>query len=406
MLTQPSPRGMLLMLILVLGSTGCMAGAGSKKEKSVLERVQQGLKQSLSDSYHDENVEAKLAEAESFFQAQEYEKAQAIFADIAKNSYNSASSIERSRFMEGECLRLRKRLPAAVDAYNRMLQDFPAGVYSERAAGHMYDIAEIWLKDVVKDIQETDSGRTFSKKFRLPNPADTTRPWMDMEGELVKTLENVVNGAPTAPFADKALFWAGYLHFVRGSFEDADHFFSQLVDAYKDSPLRQEALKYAVIAKNNSTGGPVYDGQKTAEALSLVHHMEATDPRYVQDQDKSKWLTRQKMAIRIQQAQKDFEQAEYYERSGHPGSAYFYYDMVIRRYPGTKYSDQAKEKLIKLDAAKNAKPKVSAPWWDQIMSKTGKKNQEGPDDPSPHRRPNSRPTDALPSFVPASFNNQ
>jgi TolA-binding protein len=383
-----------------------MAGAGSKKEKSVLERVQQGLKQSLSDSYHDENVEAKLAEAESFFQAQEYEKAQAIFADIAKNSYNSASSIERSRFMEGECLRLRKRLPAAVDAYNRMLQDFPAGVYSERAAGHMYDIAEIWLKDVVKDIQETDSGRTFSKKFRLPNPADTTRPWIDMEGELVKTLENVVNGAPTAPFADKALFWAGYLHFVRGSFEDADHFFSQLVDAYKDSPLRQEALKYAVIAKNNSTGGPVYDGQKTAEALSLVHHMEATDPRYVQDQDKSKWLTRQKMAIRIQQAQKDFEQAEYYERSGHPGSAYFYYDMVIRRYPGTKYSDQAKEKLIKLDAAKNAKPKVSAPWWDQIMSKTGKKNQEGPDDPSPHRRPNSRPTDALPSFVPASFNNQ
>ena len=38
-------------------------------------------------------------------------------------------------------------------------------------------------------------------------------------------------------------------------------------------------------------------------------------------------LTRAKFAIRSQQAEKDFLTAEYYERTGHPGSAVFYYEL-------------------------------------------------------------------------------
>lgn len=40
--------------------------------------------------------------------------------------------------------------------------------------------------------------------------------------------------------------------------------------------------------------------------------------------------------------------AEYYEKTGHPGSAYFYYEIVRRRYPGTKYSDQATKRMAEL----------------------------------------------------------
>ena len=45
-----------------------------------------------------------------------------------------------------------------------------------------------------------------------------------------------------------------------------------------------------------------------------------------------------------QQAEKDFQTAEYYERTGHPGSAVFYYELVRRRYAGTRYSDLATER--------------------------------------------------------------
>jgi hypothetical protein len=62
-------------------------------------------------------------------------------------------------------------------------------------------------------------------------------------------------------------------------------------------------------------------------------------------------LTKARFAIRAQQAEKDLKMAEYYERTGHPGSAVFYYELVRRRYAGTKYSDLAtdrKDRLVKL----------------------------------------------------------
>ena len=35
-------------------------------------------------------------------------------------------------------------------------------------------------------------------------------------------------------------------------------------------PQRNEALKLAIICKNNSTGGPGYDGREAAEAMRLT----------------------------------------------------------------------------------------------------------------------------------------
>ena len=50
------------------------------------------------------------------------------------------------------------------------------------------------------------------------------------------------------------------------------------------------------------------------------------------------WLDRQLVNINHQQADGDFNQAEFYRRTGKYGSAYFYYELVRRRYPGTNYA--------------------------------------------------------------------
>jgi hypothetical protein len=47
------------------------------------------------------------------------------------------------------------------------------------------------------------------------------------------------------------------------------------------------------------------------------------------------------VSVNLQQADRDFNIAEFYRRSGHPGSAYFYYELVIRRYPKTDYAEKA-----------------------------------------------------------------
>jgi hypothetical protein len=116
-------------------------------------------------------------------------------------------------------------------------------------------------------------------------------------------------------------------------------------------------VELAVLSKNLATGGADYDGTKCAEAMQLIRSAEIGIPQF-RDPEQSAKLTQQKMVIRQQQAEKDFKRAQFYERTGHPGSAYFCYELVRRTYPGTKFSDLATERIdvltAKLEAEKNA----------------------------------------------------
>jgi len=65
--------------------------------------------------------------------------------------------------------------------------------------------------------------------------------------------------------------------------------------------------------------------------------------------DRKDFLERQLIGINMQQAEKDFRTAEFYKRTSHPGSAYFYYEIVRRRYPGTPLADKAAERMKELE---------------------------------------------------------
>jgi len=337
-----------IAVLLLVAAVGCN-GSGSKKKKSFTDRAYESVRSLVTTSYHDPEADNKLTQADEFFAAENYPAAQGVYGELAENSYNAAAVMEKSRFMEGECLRMRNKLPQAVSAYNRLLKDFTVGTYTEQSARRMADIAKRWLEEAMADIEKSESGKQWVRLPKLPNAFDTTRPFIDQEGELVKTLENIATNAPHSSVADWALFWAGYLHYARKRFDESDHLFSQLAEFHKDSPFRAEALKYAIISKNNSTGGAVYDGTKSAEALQLANHVEATDPEYRNDKTKADFLLKQKMAIRYQQAEKDYEMGEYYLRTKRPGSAFFYYDMVTRRYAGSPFAKKAEGRLREIE---------------------------------------------------------
>lgn len=364
------PRRAVSLAVLLLASAGVGCnGTGSKSKKSFTDRAYDTVRSFVTTSYHDPEAEAKLTQADELFAAANYADAQATYGELAENTYNSASVVEKARFMEGECLRMRNRLPQAVSAYNRLLKDFNVGTYTEQSARRMADIAKRWLEEAMADIEKSESGGSWVRLPKLPNAFDTTRPFIDGEGELVKTLENIATNAPFSSVADWSLFWAGYLHYARRRFDEADHMFSQLAEFHKDSPYRAEALKYAILSKNNSTGGAPYDGTKAAEALQLANHVEATDPEYRNDATKSGFLLKQKMAIRYQQAERDFEMGEYYMRTKRPGSAFFYYDLVTRRYAGSEFAKKSEARLREIEgirkqrAADGGKP---ASTWDRL----------------------------------------
>lgn len=352
------------------------------------------IKTALFDTgYEDPQAQEKLAAAQQLFDDGSYSKALKAFRELADNMSNPSGLAEQARFMQAECRYASGQYPEAVDTYHKLLIDFPTGAHRRDSCARVFEICDYWLDDFRAELTRR-AGEEGVLKWHpeWKNPFDKTKPWLGQEGRTLEALDHIWTHDMTGPTADRALFWCGYVNFVRGNFQEADHFFSTLVEMHKESTLRPQAMAYAIQAKNNATGGAEYDGRKCAEALQLVYVAEATLPELTQVPEMADKLTRAKFAIRYQQAEKDFRMADYYERTGHPGSAVFYYELVRRRYAGTRYSELASEKKEHLIALmKEGKPApgrdpfaiVQAKWKEVFGKSTG--TAQATEEPDPKR---------------------
>jgi outer membrane protein assembly factor BamD (BamD/ComL family) len=265
-----------------------------------------------------------------------------------------------------------------------MLTDFPSGAYREQAIMHMYEIANYWLEDTRKEMMEREEQAQGKRMVVWPEYVhfETPKPFMDEEGRALEKLEQVRYNAMTGPLADKALFLAGRVKLFRQDYKEAEHYFSQLVEMHKNSPFAPQALELAIICKQLSTGGPEYDGRKLVEARKLVDTALRSYPELANN--KTDFLERQIGSITLQQAAKEYNGAEHYRRTGHPCSAYFCYQVIRMRYPGTKYFDLATERMQELHAKLEKQ-----------------KNNPAADVPSPEQRAMSAGAPAVPN-VPAA----
>ncbi len=297
-------------------------------------------------------AEADLAGAEELYRQGDFDKARRIFHRLAENTRNTVQVADKSRFYEAECYRRDKNYPRAADTYIRLLNDFPSSSYKDQAVQHLYEIANYWLDSTREEMRQERERREGKRWVVWPHFVhfDKTRPLLDEEGRAMQALEQVqINDVlGQQHLADKALFLLGSVHFFNENYKEADYFFTQLVQNHKESELAPQAIELGIIAKHMSTGGSDYDGRKVAEARQLVDTALANYPKL--REKKQEFLSRQLVGITLQQAEKDWKMAEFYRKQGHPGSAYFYYEIVRRRYPGTKYAELSTQRMWELRA--------------------------------------------------------
>ncbi len=293
----------------------------------------------------DSKVAADLAGAHELYRRGEYDKARRLFAAVADNEHNPPALAEEARYYQAECLRQQGYYPSAADYYVKMLNDFPSGAYKDQATQHLFDIANYWLDDTREEIRqrkEQKDGKRWFVDQHFFN-WDKHKPTLDEQGYAIERLEQVSITDVSGPLADKALFLMGSVKMLNEDYRDADRYFSQLVEMHPNSSFAPQAVELAIISKHMSTGGSDYDGRKVAEARRLVHTAFAAYPELARN--KEEFLVHQLAGITEQQAEKDYKIAEFYRRTGHPESAFFYYEIVRRRYPGSKYFDLATERL-------------------------------------------------------------
>jgi outer membrane protein assembly factor BamD (BamD/ComL family) len=304
---------------------------------------------------------ADLAGAHEFYRQGDYSKAESLFASVADNTKNAPHVAEEARFYQAESQRRQGRYPKAAATYDKLLIDFPSTQFREQAVQHMFEIANYWLDDTRQEMEQTQEKQVGKRWVVWPHFVnwDRSKPLLDEEGEALETLQQVQYNDIRGPMADKALFLMGSVHFFNEDYRDADHDFSQLVEMHPNSPFASQAMELAIISKHMSTGGPDYDGRKVAEARKLVDAALRNYPDLAAH--KGEFLQRQLIGINLQQAAKDYNIAEFYRRTSHPGSAYFYYEIVRRRYPGTKYYDMATEHMLALRSELEQSQTVAPP---------------------------------------------
>jgi outer membrane protein assembly factor BamD (BamD/ComL family) len=349
----------------------------------------------------------ELAAAHELFRAGDFAGAESAFHKLAENTHNSPSVGEEARFYEAESMAKQDKLPKACDTYHKMLIDFPAGTFRDQAVRRMFDIANFWLDDTRTEMTEYREKKEGKRTFVVPAVfhVEKKKPWVDEEGRALQALEQVHLNDITGPMADKALFLAGGVKFFREDYKEADHFFSQLVEQHPNSTMAPQAVELAIISKSLSTGGADYDGRKVAEARIMVDTALRNYPQLAAE--KSGFFERQIGSITYQQAEKDFSIGEFYRRTGHPGSAYFYYEIVRRRYPGSKWADMANDRMqelrVKVGQERMAEPSTFDGIMesvDRVLGRTKKLDPEL-DDPALRVPPTTQPAQprSLPSDI-------
>lgn len=304
--------------------------------------------------------EAKLAGALELFRRGEYATACDLYHALRDKKRYSEKVIIEATYYEAECLRLQARYPKAADTYSLLITTWPSNPYKDQAAQHLYEIANFWLEDTRTRMRQTREKRE-KKRFLVDMQyfhIDKNKPFADEEGRAVQKLElvHLADIDNSLGLADRALFLAGSVNFFNENYKEAEHYLSQIHQSYPNSPLASQSLELAIIAKTNATGGADYDSRKVAEARELVQAALYNYPEL--RAKKEEFLSSKLLGINAQQAEKDFKIAEFYKRTDHPGSAWFYYELVVRRYPGTEHARLAAQKKeeLRVRLEKEGKP--------------------------------------------------
>jgi TolA-binding protein len=312
-----------------------LRGDGLETDKSALAGTPQG----------------ELEGAKTLFREKKYGSAENIFHRLAKNTKNPPTVLEEALFYEAECQYLQGNLRSAEPTYKKLLTEFRYGRHKDDANRRLFDIANFWLDDTRKVMQAYEEKRDGKRWFIMPASYvhfSKDKPLLDMEGHALQALEEVRLNDLKGELGERALFYIATVKFFREDYKDADYYYSQLYENYPNSSLAPKAIKQAIVCKQLVAGGSMYDGRTAEEARKLIDTAARAYPQLNAREDT--FLQKSLVAIHLQQADRDFRIAEFYRRTGHPGSAYFYYELVRRRYPETEYAKKATERITDVRA--------------------------------------------------------
>lgn len=162
-----------------------------------------------------------------------------------------------------------------------------------------------------------------------------------------RIFQHILDEDSEGRWADDALLGLGQCDEADGRFDTAIEKYKKLLDKYPRSELRAETEGRIAICINRREPRPQYTESDTMEALNRIQAAYKEAEFGPTNLDKVA-LQENERVLRDRQAEKRFEQAQFYQTNRRFRAAEVYYELIVKRYPDSPWSAKASEELQKM----------------------------------------------------------
>jgi outer membrane assembly lipoprotein YfiO len=225
----------------------------------------------------------------------------------------------------------------AFERLDALLAKYPNGLFLERALTREMEVANAFL---------AGKKRIVGGVLRLP-----------ATDEGLTILRKVSEHAPGTDIAERALLRIGEYHFQQKQYHDSANAYDEFLTLNPKSARVPHTMALAAQSMYESFKGVPYDETPLVESEARFKALLAQYPDEAR-KCRAADMVREIVAIRGERA---FETAKFYERTGKPQSAIFYYRQVVEEFPSTVWASEARTKVGVAPRRPSAKPAAEEP---------------------------------------------
>lgn len=300
--------------------------------------IKRGFMTLIGQGPNEQIARIAYSEGDVLFREKQYAEAAKLYRKAARR-WPESTLEEDALFMAGESYFFADQYYKASDEFAALLKAHENSRHLDRVVVRDFAIARYW---------ESQADKHTSW---LPNFSDKTMPHFDAIGNAIAVYESIRLNDPTGPLADDALFATANAYFVRSRYEDADYHYDLIRKEYPRSEFQMQAHVLGLRAKLRTYQGAEYDEKPLNESEKLI---DVTLVQFAADMpDERERLIRARKAIRIQKAEREWENGEYYYRRHYYRAARYHYSSLLKDYPDTNFADMAQARL---DETKSYRP--------------------------------------------------
>jgi outer membrane protein assembly factor BamD (BamD/ComL family) len=259
----------------------------------------------------------------------------------------------------------RGRYYKAYEWFERQLDAYPSGVYSDRALQREYEIADAFLEG---------RKRRALGVFRL-----------DATDEALTMLRRLAEHAPGTQLAADALLRVADHYFDQGQWEEATQGYDQYLALFGETDLAPYAMLQGARSAHNAYRGKAWDDTPLIEAEQRYRAFRELYPVQAERADVAETLQQ----IDRQQAAKLAYAGDLYQRIGREEAAGYYDRLIAEKFPftpagrGVRQAHQPPSQLPEERSPRNAELTEPAPLGADEESQGTSPTQPANQEPTP-----------------------